>query len=48
MHYLSLNSYAANFFRLIFIHLKLELLTQFPASHEEKKYIYAKIDVFKM
>ena len=31
-----INTYDADFFRLFFIHLKLELLTQFPASNDEK------------
>ena len=30
------NPYAADFFRLFFIHLKLKLLTQFLASSDEK------------
>ena len=32
----NINPYAADFFRLFFIHLKLELLTQFPAPNDEK------------
>ena len=28
--------YTDNFFRLFFIHLKLELLTEFPALNDEK------------
>ena len=31
-----LNLYAAIFSRLFFIHLKLELLAQFPAPNDEK------------
>ena len=31
-----INPYAADFFRLFFIHLKLKLLTQFPAPNDEK------------
>ena len=33
---LGLNLYAAIFSWLFFIHLKLELLTQFPAPNDEK------------
>ena len=45
----NINPYPADFFRLFFIHLKLELLTQFPAPNDEKKKnIYEKIYVFKM
>ena len=33
---------------LFFIHLELELLTQFPAPNDEKKYIYEQIYIFQM
>ena len=36
------------FFRLFLIHLKLELLTQFPAPNDEKNCIYEKIYMTKM
>ena len=35
----------AELFVCVFIHLKLELLTQFPASNDEKYLIYGKMDV---
>ena len=37
-----------NCFNCIFRHLKLELLTQFPASNDEKYYYLWKIDMFKI
>ena len=33
---------------LFFIHLKLELLTQFPAPNDEKWFVYKEINVFKI
>ena len=50
---LIINPYAAELFVSIFHNLKLELLTQFPASNDEK-YLYlwkiqkSKIDKFKI
>ena len=37
-----------NCFNCIFRHLKLELLTQFPASSDEKYYYLWKKDMFKI
>ena len=37
-----------NCFNCIFRHLKLELLTQFPASNDEKYYYLWKIDMSKI
>ena len=37
-----------NCFNCIFRHLKLELLTQFPASNDEKYYYLWKIDMCKI
>ena len=34
-----------NCLSLFFIHLKLELLTQFPAPNDEKYYYLSKIDI---
>ena len=37
-----------NCFNCIFRHLKMELLTQFPASNDEKYYYFLKIDLSKI
>ena len=41
----NLTSCAAELFNSIFRHLKLELLTQFPASNDEKLCLFYKIDI---
>ena len=40
-----INSSAAELFVSIFHHLKLELLTQFPASNDEKYLHLSKLDI---
>ena len=48
MHIQYLTLVLLNCFNCIFRHLKLELLTQFPASNDEKYYYFWKIDMSKI
>ena len=43
-----MNPYAAECLSLFFIHLKLELLTQIPASNDEKYAHLWKIVIYKI
>ena len=47
-HFAALTLVLLNCFNCIFRHLKLELLTQFPASNDEKYYYLWKTDIPKI